>query len=118
MIPGIMLQPFIENAIEHGLSKKEENGVLYLGIKKVNESLIINIEDDGIGRKKSALLRKESGKLGQSVGVSNVKRRMELLKSGNVRDDYNFEIEDLHDEKGEACGTRIRLKLPFRLHEA
>ena len=94
MIPGIILQPFIENAIEHGLSTKEEKGLLYLGIKKENSSLSIIIEDDGIGRKRSADLRNVSGKMGRSVGVNNVKRRMELLKSGNEEDDYNFEIED------------------------
>ena len=118
LIPGIILQPFIENSIEHGLAKKDEKGRLYLGIRKVRDSIEIVIEDDGIGREKSAELRIISGNIGQSVGVNNVKRRIELLQKGNLEHLYSFEIKDLYNEKGDAGGTRVNIIIPYKLNEA
>ncbi|MEX0363435.1 MAG: histidine kinase, partial [Allomuricauda sp.] len=79
-IPPMLLQPYIENAIWHGLRYKEEKGFLKIMVGEVSkDKLKIVIEDDGIGRKRSAALKTENQKKQKSKGMGNIKKRIQIL---------------------------------------
>jgi LytS/YehU family sensor histidine kinase len=110
-IPSMMIQPFLENAIWHGLILKEGQRLLKLNILVDGEYLICSIEDNGIGREASS--HSNSWKEGyRSMGMEVTKERLQLLNSTSDKV-ANFQIFDLHDEFGMASGTRIELKIPY-----
>jgi hypothetical protein len=108
-IPSIMLQPFVENAINHGLAPKESKGKLWLRFRLQSDNLICEIEDNGIGREKSKLLKKSTH---TSRALSIIKERKEILKES---DNYiiDFIFEDLYNDKKEPTGTKMVLTLPL-----
>ncbi|MDT0557081.1 histidine kinase [Ichthyenterobacterium sp. W332] len=109
LIPPMMLQPFVENAIWHGLMAKDGDRKLNLRFFEKNNSLICEIVDNGIGRVASAKqnVHKKNHK---SQGVGLTERRLELLKSihGN---EARVEIVDLYNNE-KATGTLVKLILP------
>lgn len=107
-VPPLILQPFVENAIWHGLNNKKENGNVHIKIMQISEALLsIKITDNGIGRKASAELKKEQIKH-KSYGIEITKERLELLNPAN-----QIIITDLEDENGNAVGTMVELKIVY-----
>jgi ligand-binding sensor domain-containing protein len=111
-VPPMILQPFVENAIWHGLLHKEGKGVLKIYIQKNARHLECLIEDNGVGRKKAMELRSKSATTRKSLGMQLTEERMQLLMTelgtkGEIR------VEDLIDSNGEPLGTRVILKLPI-----
>ena len=109
-IPPMLIQPFVENAIWHGLMHKPGKGKLRLEVSKADGFLKCLVEDDGIGRRKSAELRKAApGK--KSMGMNITQDRMEIInKIYNTNTKVN--ITDRVNEKGEVAGTRVELLIP------
>ncbi|MCB0463785.1 MAG: histidine kinase, partial [Flavobacteriaceae bacterium] len=112
-IPSLITQPFIENAIWHGLSLKKDNKKLTLNIQKLNESqLQIDIIDNGIGRQKSTEIKKKKLLQRNSVGISLSEERLEHFSK-----DYNSSsdifITDLYDNKT-PIGTKVTLLIPLQ----
>lgn len=107
-IPPMLLQPYIENAIWHGLRYKEEKGFLKIGVRQVtNDMLEIRIEDNGIGRKKSAELKTTNQKKQKSKGMGNIQKRIQILN-----DMYKNRVEvSISDLNNDQTGTRVSLKL-------
>lgn len=106
LIPSLLLQPIVENAIWHGLQNKSEDdlGVITLSISTLEEcKLLLEIEDNGIGRKAS---KKASNH--DSKGLSLLKKRLDLLR---LKDAY-ITFEDLY-QNGIAAGTKVIIKLPL-----
>ena len=112
-IPGMILQPFIENAINHGLFHKDGKGRLYISMKKKGKSIECIIEDNGIGRQKANEIRQNSLRKHRSRGMQIVEERIEVLKTSDGLD-IEINIEDLKDQKHIDCGTRIVTNIPFR----
>ncbi len=113
LIPPMLLQPFIENAVIHGLSKlKERKGKLKVNLAEVEEKIICTIEDNGIGRE-NALKHRSPGH--KSVAISNLETRLELLNNSEEANEYTFEIVDLKDGKG-PIGTKVTVCFPNDLH--
>jgi sensor histidine kinase YesM len=79
MIPNMLIQPHLENAIWHGLRYKNVPGILSISLQKNENKTIICIEDNGIGLAKSEALKTENQKLHHSRGLKNVKERIFLL---------------------------------------
>ncbi|WP_435624694.1 tetratricopeptide repeat-containing sensor histidine kinase [Flagellimonas sp.] len=107
-IPPMLLQPYIENAIWHGLRYKEEKGLLHIQLEPLdNDTLKIEIIDDGIGRKKSKKLKTQNQRKQKSKGMGNIKKRLGILNEmhGNQ---IEVEIVDLNKD---GTGTRVTLKL-------
>lgn len=105
MIPSMIIQPFLENAIWHGLMPLNSirKGKLTIQITPLGEKIVIIIEDNGIGRSKSAEIQK--GVNHKSLGISLTKQRLELIsKTGS-----EILISDLLDEQNNIKGTRIKL---------
>jgi LytS/YehU family sensor histidine kinase len=109
-IPPLLLQPFVENAIWHGLMNKEDNGKLLISISKELNYLTCIIEDNGIGRSKATELNSKSAEKKKSLGLQITKERLALLNKETDENTY-FEVKDLYDKNGDACGTRIILKI-------
>jgi LytS/YehU family sensor histidine kinase len=112
MIPPMLLQPFVENAIWHGLMQKEGEGTITIEMKKENEEFLnISITDDGIGREKAAELKSKSA-THKSHGLKVTSQRIEMMNKLNSTG-AQVHIIDLKDEQGHATGTRVELIIPF-----
>ncbi len=112
MIPPMLLQPYIENAIKHGLMNKDGFRILTLKVQSENSIFIkIEIEDNGIGREKASLLKKNTPKH-QSMGMSINEERIDLLSKTN---DYmiDVQIKDKISKKKTAEGTKVVIRIPI-----
>jgi ligand-binding sensor domain-containing protein/two-component sensor histidine kinase len=108
----MIIQPFIENAIWHGLLHKKEQGRLLLSFTKMQDRILCVIEDNGIGREKSAALKQLSGYTHASRGLQITRDRLALYNS-RFNMDASFDIEDLSDANGQPAGTRVNLWFPL-----
>jgi tetratricopeptide (TPR) repeat protein len=105
-IPPMLAQPFIENSIEHGIKHKTEKGHVSIRFEQQNGGLKLIIEDDGIGREKSAELRSQFDKDHKSLATSITQERIKVINK-KLKNKITLEIIDLKDENGEARGTRV-----------
>jgi len=106
-IPPMLLQPYIENAVWHGLRYKSEKGQLSIHLLKRTEDIVeVLITDDGIGRKKSKEFKTANQKKQNSKGMSNIKERIEILNE-MYKDKVDVFVSDLSED----CGTQVRLIL-------
>ncbi len=110
-IPTMILQPFVENAIWHGLSNKEGQGKILVRFWEAEDSLFCSIEDNGIGREAAGQLKKQSSEY-ESKALSITNKRFDLLEAKDGRK-ASFEIQDIEDDKKNIKGTRVLLKFPF-----
>ena len=105
VIPPMLLQPYIENAVWHGLRYKKTKGRLDINIVKMEEDEIaITITDDGIGREKSKALKTDNQQKQSSQGMSNIKKRVEILNN-MYKDKVDVVVEDFND--AEDTGTKV-----------
>ncbi len=109
-IPPLLLQPFAENAIWHGLKNKENDGELLIDLHLDDNILQCIITDNGVGRKQAAILKSKSAEKNKSMGLQITKNRMALLNK-DLDGEIFFEITDLKDEQGNATGTRVSLRI-------
>jgi tetratricopeptide (TPR) repeat protein len=108
-IPPMLLQPYIENAVWHGLRYKETKGHLSLNMRKNSHGIEVEIADDGIGRKRSAALKTENQKKQISTGLSNIEQRLKIINKV-YKANYRVAIEDLNEPGG--TGTRVVIHVP------
>ena len=103
-IPPMLLQPYIENAIWHGLRYREEKGELLVDVKENTEdSIIISITDNGIGRKKSAEIKTQNQKKQKSKGMGIIQKRVAILND-MYTDKVDIKISDLQEN---GTGTKV-----------
>jgi tetratricopeptide (TPR) repeat protein len=113
-VPSLILQPFLENALWHGLSSKEDNKKITLNVTKPSEEYIsIIIMDNGIGRKESHRINNNKILKRKSVGIAITKARLTNFSKG-FTNDYKISIEDLYDANGSATGTKVVVNIPIR----
>jgi tetratricopeptide (TPR) repeat protein len=112
-IPPLLLQPFAENAIWHGLMQKQEKGFLNFDFCDEEKFLICTITDNGVGREHAELLKSKSAEKQKSMGLKITTERLSLLNNNSSRQTF-FTIEDLTDENGNATGTRVHLKIFYK----
>ena len=110
-IPPMLIQPFLENAIWHGLRYKEEKGQLLFSIKQETDNLIIGIQDNGIGRAKSKLLKTKNQQKYKSTGLNNVQKRIALINEIYGKN-YTLNINDLVTDSIDS-GTIIEICIPL-----
>jgi|GEM_PF-1604677 len=113
-LPPMLVQPYVENAIWHGLMNREgDNGLLSLAVSERNQALVIKVEDNGIGRKKAAELKSRSAVAHKSHGMQMTDERIKIINElYNIR--ATVTVEDLFDEQGEGRGTRVTLTIPIQ----
>ena len=106
----MLLQPYVENAIWHGLMNKKEKGLIKIEIKLEENYLCCSIEDNGIGRKKAAEITANRKIAHKSVGMSITKERLDLMNSTTV----NVNIIDVVNSRGVEIGTKVIVKIPYK----
>jgi ligand-binding sensor domain-containing protein len=107
-IPPLIVQPYVENAIHHGLKhRNDSNGHLHITARLQQQQLVFTIEDNGIGRAKAAELKEFNQTPHSSYGMQLSGERVQLFNAapGNVT------ITDLRDAAGNAVGTRVEVSL-------
>ncbi|WNH08969.1 sensor histidine kinase [Thalassobellus suaedae] len=109
VIPPMLLQPYIENAVWHGLRYKKTKGFLEIRITQSNtDEIVITITDDGIGRQKSKALKTENQQKQNSKGMGNIKKRVAILNA-MYKDKVDVFIDDYKNE--EDSGTKVAVTL-------
>ena len=112
-LPSMVLQPFVENAIWHGLQHKKEpqDGQIIISVKQKEGQLICTIEDNGVGRQKAFELQQKSVWKSKSLGLKITEERLKLLSKEFKKQLVN--IIDLKDQAGQAQGTRVIVNIPI-----
>ncbi len=112
-VPSLLIQPFVENAINHGLFHKKEKGLLQLKFEKKEETIItVTLMDDGIGRKQANEIKEQSIRSYKSRGLEIVEERLRAInrmENINIR----YTIQDLENNLGEPLGTKVILQIPI-----
>ncbi|MBL7861028.1 MAG: histidine kinase [Cyclobacteriaceae bacterium] len=108
-LPPMLIQPYIENAVWHGLRYKEEKGKLDIRLRKRNGYLQILIEDDGIGRTRSTQLKTPNQKRHNSTGLKNIQERLSILNTV-YKTNYQVTTEDSTPDSG----TRVTISIPIQ----
>jgi tetratricopeptide (TPR) repeat protein len=109
-VPPLLLQPFVENAVWHGLMNRSQRGLLTISLHADHDILTCVIQDNGVGRRKAEMLKSKSAQKHKSMGLQITAERLNLL-TGNGSPGHYFEIEDLYDAEGQPAGTRVVLKI-------
>ncbi|WP_452223997.1 tetratricopeptide repeat protein [Lacinutrix chionoecetis] len=112
-LPSLVLQPFLENALWHGLSSKKENKSVCIHVaSNALDYVTITITDNGIGRTASAAIKKKKLLKRKSVGIDLTKQRLENF-SKHYTNSYKLRIEDLYED-GIASGTKVTIEIPTK----
>lgn len=109
VIPMMILQPFVENAILHGIKYKESRGSINLRFQKKDKYLQAEIQDDGIGREQAGKYRKEGH---SSKAIEVIEERLTKLDRWNKQSHVAY--TDLYDQEGNPAGTKVILLIPVQ----
>lgn len=109
-LPSLLLQPFVENSIKHGIARMECGGKIHINIRKKGENLLISIEDNGIGMKEAIEWNEAHREPHESRGTKIIFQRIEAYNKF-FRKNIRAEIHDLHTETGNKSGTRVEIEI-------
>lgn len=115
-IPILLLQPFVENAIEHGVLNKEGEGLILIRFIKSNNQIICEVEDNGIGREKAIKIKTEKKNAYNSLGIKISEDRVKTIAQLQ-QSDADIKIIDLYNEEGNATGTLVKITLSIKNYE-
>ena len=111
-IPPMLIQPYIENSIKHGLRPKSSGGTIIIGMKMIDEiNMLCWIQDNGIGRKKALELKNQRLTSHKSIAMEATKDRLEILNSLR-KQKVSVKVIDLYNNN-EALGTKVELIIPI-----
>jgi tetratricopeptide (TPR) repeat protein len=111
MIPPMLAQPIIENAIEHGIKHKKTSGEIHVRFKLKDGFIIFEVEDDGIGRKKALEIMQNQDKDHKSLSTTITYERIRVLNK-RLKKKISMQVEDLVDDHEEPTGTRVTFEIP------
>jgi tetratricopeptide (TPR) repeat protein len=113
-IPPMLIQPYVENAIWHGLMHKEGGGNVTISIiQKTDNLLEINVLDDGVGRQKAMRIKSKSATKNKSLGIEISNDRLKIINQ-IYKVNAKVVIQDLVDSEGNPCGTNVCLQLVLK----
>lgn len=110
-IPSLMLQPFVENAVKHGLMHKSGHKKLMISFEQTDDGIRVIIEDNGIGRKQSAIINTRNKSKPSSFATKAIAERIDLFNR-LYKQKITYTILDKLDEHNQAAGTTITLIIP------
>jgi len=112
-IPPMLMQPFVENAILHGVASLERRGMITIKMTPKSKVMLCVVEDNGVGRERAMEIKNQSGKSKhRSLGMQVTQERLDILKE-KTNEDIFVRFVDLKDEKNNPLGTRVELQIPF-----
>lgn len=113
-LPSMIIQPFVENAVKHGLLHKQGAKELRIHFSVQGDFLEIAVDDNGIGRKRSAELNRIRQDKHQSFSVQANQKRIDILNAG--LDQIGVQYVDKQDPQGLASGTTVKITLPLKTY--
>ncbi len=116
-VPPMLAQPFIENSVEHGIRHLEGRGTISVKFQLAKESIILIIEDNGIGMEASGKIHSEKAREHKSLALIITQERIGVLNKGKRNKPYGMHIEDRVGADESIEGTRVTLIIPFTKHE-
>ena len=111
-VPSLLIQPFIENALVHGLLHKAGEKELDIIFSFTDDALQCSITDNGIGRAKAREIGNRQGNHHESFALSAIEKRLEIFKK-QYDQNIGYSIDDLY-ENNVAIGTRVMVTMPFK----
>ena len=109
LVPATIIQPFVENSLKHGLFHKKTEGNLYLRLYNDNINIYIEIEDDGVGRRRVKEIHESNRRNHMSTGMKSIESKLEVLRKLDKLD-VEYSIIDLYNEKV-ASGTKVIIRM-------
>jgi LytS/YehU family sensor histidine kinase len=110
-VAPLLIQPFVENAIVHGLAPSEKRDLyLRISVKLQGEYITYSIEDNGIGRSQSRVYAEMNTKGHKSLGLEITRERIDVINRQQGAEGV-LEIQDLQDDYGQPTGTRVLLTI-------
>ena len=111
-VPTMLIQPYVENSICHGLMPKEGKGFVSIDLKLKEDHILCTIEDNGIGREAAKERNQKRENNHNSLGTQITTSRLDL-----VNELYGTSLQtiytDLKNENGDPCGTRVEIHIPL-----
>lgn len=113
LIPTMLIQPYVENALKHGLLHKPDNRQLIIEFSKADENTILCVvEDNGVGREKAKQIKNQKRPSHQSFAHNATKERLALLNYGKT-EQIGVDITDIKDSLNKTVGTKVTLHIPI-----
>jgi len=112
-LPPLLIQPFVENAIIHGIVPKLDKGTISINFTIDGNKLVCTVTDNGIGLEKSKSLKENSVTVHKSMALEITRKRLEVIEAYTAKK-TNVDIEDIENESGKCIGTKITLYLPVQ----
>lgn len=109
-IPKMIIQIYVENAVKHGLVSKKSGGQLYVLLKIKSNQLVIEVNDNGVGRKKSGMVKNKPGSLGKGTKIFD--SYFDLLNRFNT-EKIKAKVLDILDDDGNPAGTQVLIFIPL-----
>jgi LytS/YehU family sensor histidine kinase len=111
-VPPMLTQPFIENAVEHGIRQKKGQGRIEIRFFMTGSTLHFMVQDDGIGREAAGRTGSNKGKLHRAMSSQITLERLQILNR-KQRPEVLIHITDLFDDEGNPAGTRVEFEMPI-----
>lgn len=111
LVPTMLLQPIVENAIQHGITPKKGKGVIHIAFKRRENKLVCTVQDDGIGRVASAKMKRGKASKSKAMEITLDRLRLLQLETGEAA---SMEVIDRQADDGRALGTVVVLTLPIK----
>lgn len=111
-IPPMLIQPFVENALKHGLLHRKENRKLRCSFRKEGDALVVSVSDNGIGRERSQKMNEKNARQHRSFSTEATQKRIELMNR-TLPQGFSVEYTDHVNAAGEAEGTTVVLRIPI-----
>lgn len=116
MIPGMLIQPFVENAILHGISHlTQRKGIIVIRLNLKSGYLKCEVEDNGVGRQQAALHKSKYSNLHRSYGVKITCERLQIL-CAQLKQPYFYQVTDKLNDQQQVLGTKVNFHIPFKLN--
>lgn len=114
VIPPLIIQPYVENAIWHGLIHLQKKGALDISFSIKDDALLCEIEDNGIGRKRARQNKSKSATKRKSHGMKIAQERLRLFNDTKIKKEQLVIVNDLKSEDHQAIGTKVTLRFPVK----
>jgi len=111
-IPPMISQPFVENSIEHGLKHKEGTGHIDISFKLLDNLIMCEVMDDGVGRDKAMEIELQKVKKHKSLATSITQERLAIMNK-KLKQKIELSISDIRSKKNEVLGTRVVIGIPY-----